>query len=281
MDRRLFLAGGLLAGPALARSVTLTDPALAALEAKSGGRLGVALLDTGSGRMTGYRRDERFPMCSTFKALLAAVVLSRVDRGEELLDRQVMYGPADLVTYSPGTAPNAGKGMAMGDICAAAVTLSDNSAANLMLASLGGPEGFTRFARSLGDTVTRLDRIETALNSAIPGDPRDTTSPAAMARSLRAVLTGPALKPASREQLAKWMIANTTGDARIRAAAPAGWRVGDKTGTGAVGSTGDVAILWPPKGAPLVLAVYVHQGPEGTAERNALIAEAARIMLPG
>ena len=202
---------------------------LALLERRHGGRLGVSVLDMETGQRIGHRDGERFPMCSTFKFLAAAQVLARVDRGQERLDRRVVYDKDDLVAYSPVTELHAGEhGMTLAELCHAAVTVSDNTAGNLLLASLDGPAGLTAFTRSLGDEVTRLDRIETDLNEAIPGDPRDTTTPAAMLDDMRALLLGDALSPSSRKQLADWLIATTTGDQRIRAGLPAGWRVGDR-----------------------------------------------------
>jgi beta-lactamase class A len=255
---------------------------LAAIEARSAGRLGVAVLDGATGRSTGYRADERFPMCSTFKFLAAACVLARVDRNEERLERRVTFTERDLVTYSPATKDHVGDaGMTIAEICEAAVTLSDNTAGNLMLATFGGPEGLTRYARSLGDDVTRLDRIETALNEAIPGDPRDTTTPAAMAADARATVLGDALSPASRDQLAAWLVSSKTGGQRLRAGFPPDWRVGDKTGTGNNGATGDVAIVWPPGRPPLVVAVYLV-APQGSADsRNEVFADVARVVAGG
>jgi beta-lactamase class A len=228
------------------------------IEAASGARLGVALLDTATGRRVAHRADERFPMCSTFKFLAAALVLQRVDRGLESLDRPVAIDAAKLVTYSPATGRQVGGHMTMGALCEAAVTLSDNTAANLMLESFGGPAGLTRFARTLGDDVTRLDRFETALNEAIPGDPRDTTSPAAMLGLMRELLLGRALAPASREQLRGWMRGNTTGATSLKAGLPADWPIGDKTGAGGHGTRNDIAIVWPRgDGAPVLVAAYL------------------------
>jgi beta-lactamase class A len=251
---------------------------LAALERRHGGRLGVAVLDTESGRRIGYRADERFPMCSTFKFLAAAQVLARVDRQEERLDRRVVYPKQELVAYSPVTAGHAGAdGMTVAELCHAAVTVSDNTAGNLLLASLGGPPGLTRFTRSLGDETTRLDRIETELNEAVPGDPRDTTTPAAMLNDMHRLLVGDALSPASRKQLAAWLIAATTGGPRLRAGFPAEWRVGDKTGTSNNGVSNDIAIAWPPGRAPLLVTAYYAESPLSQDQRNGVLAEAGRI----
>src|SRR4051794_38396873 len=216
ITRRAALAGALLATPAWRRAWATDEGGapgrLAALEARSGGRLGVAALDTGTGARIGRREDERFALSSTFKFLAAAFVLARVDRGEERLERRVVFTERDLVTYSPATKEHVGpEGMSVGELCEAAMTLSDNTAGNLLLASFGGPAALTAFARTLGDEVTRLDRIETELNEAAPGDPRDTTTPSAMVENLRRLLFGEVLSPASRERLAAWLVANTTG----------------------------------------------------------------------
>ncbi len=286
ISRRTVLAGGF----GLIGAVATTSPLLSAsggrfgnlvesfarLEKDSDGRLGVAVLDTGSGDSVGYRKDERFAMCSTFKMLLAAAVLERVDAGKEKLDRTIAIGATGFLPNSPVSLEHAGSSMTIRDLSAAIVTRSDNTAANLLLASVGGPPGITRFARSLGDTVTRLDRIETALNEALPGDPRDTTSPAAMAADMRVLLVGNKLSTASREQLIKWLIANKTGDERIRAGLRSGWRVGDKTGSNGDNTANDVAIIWPGHRSPVLVAAYltVCAGPE--SKRNAVLAQVGR-----
>ncbi|WP_415218111.1 class A beta-lactamase [Rhodopseudomonas sp.] len=263
---------GLFSGSAALAAEALSEPC-ARLEAESGGRLGVGVLDTASGRTIGHRRDERFPMCSTFKVLAAGLVLARVDRNQESLDRRVSYAKSDLVTYSPATEKHVDSGMTIAELCEAAITLSDNTAGNLLLASFGGPAGLTTFARSLGDDTTRLDRIETELNEALPGDPRDTTSPRAMAQDLRALTLGDALSPASRAQLITWLKANTTGGTRLRAGVPPGWTVGDKTGTGDRGTANDVAVLWPPQRAPLIVTVYLTGATVARDQQNKMIAD--------
>jgi beta-lactamase class A len=166
--------------------------------------------------------------------------------------------------------------MTLGEICAAAVDYSDNTAANLILTNIGGPGGFTQFARSIGDPVTRLDRIETALNESLPNDPRDTTTPSAMVANLNSLLLGSALSPASRDQLTQWLLANTTGGTRLRAGVPATWRVGDKTGTGDQGSTNDIGILWPPNAKPILVCAYLTGTKASADERNATIAAIGR-----
>lgn len=283
-SRRAVLVGTVAAWPAFARAFAnarASDDAekrLAALEQKARGRLGVAVLDEDGKRLIAYRGGERFPLCSTFKFLASALVLARVDAKKESLDRRVTYTKADLVTYSPVTEKHVGDGMTMGALCEAALTMSDNTAGNLLLASFGGPAGLTAFARSLGDPYTRLDRIETALNEARHGDPRDTTTPLSMTKDMRQILLGPILSEGSRRQLARWMIANTTGGTRIRAGLPRGWKVGDKTGAGENGTTNDIAIVWPGDGAPLLVTAYLTECPGSAEERNATIAEAARIV---
>ena len=253
---------------------------LVALERLHGGRLGVAILDTASGRRINHRGEERFAMCSTFKWLLAAQVLARVDRGEETLDRRILVAESDIVSHSPVTEHRIGKpGMTVAELAEAAVTRSDNAAANLLLASGGGPEGFTAFLRSIGDDWTRLDRIETALNSATPGDPRDTTTPAAMLRDLQAVLLGDVLQPSSRDVLTGWLVGNRTGDARLRAGLPETWRVGEKTGSGGHASHNDVGIAWPPGRAPLLVAAYYAEAEDTTqAQRDAVLADVGRVV---
>jgi beta-lactamase class A len=253
-------------------------PPLAAIEARVGGRLGVVAHDTGSGRRLAFRADERFAMCSTFKLLLAAAILRRVDAGGESLDRRVTYGPADLLEYAPVTREHAAEGgVSVGALCQASVEVSDNTAANLLLATVGGPEGLTRFARSLGDETTRLDRLEPILNANEPGDPRDTTTPLAMAETVRRLLLGDALSAASRARLEAWLVASPTGARRLRAGFPADWRVGDKTGTGGNGATNDVAIAWPPGRAPVMVAAYLSGSTAPLAAREAALAEVGRL----
>jgi beta-lactamase class A len=267
------VASAAFAGPRdVARATEPLASSFARIEKEARGRLGVAVLDTQTGMQSGYREDERFPMCSTFKLLAAAAILRRVDEGAERLERRIRFEPKDLVVYSPVTEKHTGDGMTLAELCDAAVTLSDNTAGNLLLAALGGPAGLTAFARSLVDPVTRLDRIEPELNEAKPGDPRDTTSPAAMTANLRALVVGDALSAASRAQLTAWLAANKTGDTRLRARLPAGWRVGDKTGTGGNGSNNDVGVLWPPGRAPILVSAYLTKTAVPPEQRNAAIA---------
>jgi beta-lactamase class A len=265
--------------PAAADLIKQANERLAALETKEGGRLGVAALDSASGASIGLRADERFPLCSTFKFMAAAAVLKRVDAGADKLDRIVPYGPADLCEYGPVTKAHVGEGgMKLGDLCAAAIDWSDNTAGNLLLQTIGGPAGWTQYARSLGDSITRLDRNEPTLNTAIPGDERDTTTPLAMARDMQAILLGKDLSDASRAQLATWLVGDKVGDKRIRAGVPASWRVGDKTGSGDNGTANTIAILWPPDRAPILVAVYYTGSTAPIDARNAVHKQVGEII---
>ena len=290
MRRRTLLLVGSAAAVVGAPAFAAPDPAikpfrtriaqakLNRIEADSGGRLGVCILDTASGRRIVHRADERFPMCSTFKLLAAAMVLKRVDDGLEQLDRPIAIERSVILAHSPVTEPNVGGTMTMGALCEATITQSDNAAANLMLASFGGPAALTAYVRSLGDKTTRLDRNEPSLNEAIAGDPRDTTTPAAMLKSVQELVLGNALKPASRAQLRDWLIANKTGGQKIRAGLPAGWQVGDKTGGGAFGTNNDVAIVWPPGRPPVLVTAYLTQTKAPLAQRDAALAAVAALI---
>lgn len=287
MNRRDLLKNSLLGAAALAilpvgawAQAPDSDAAarLAALEMKHGGRLGVAMLDTGNGRRVTHRGDQRFLLCSTFKLLAVAAVLARVDQGREQLDRRVVFGRNELLEYAPVTRRHVGvPGMSVAQLCKAAITLSDNTAANLLLAELGGPPAVTRFVRRNGDAVTRLDRNEPSLNDGSPGDLRDNTTPSAMLGSMRRLLLGDGLSRASRQQLNTWLNETSTGTAKIRAGVPFGWSVGDKTGSGSHGETNDVAILRPPHGAPILVTAYYAGSPANRAARDAVLAEVGRI----
>ncbi len=263
------------------RADEFTD-SLARLEKTTGGRIGVAVLNSADGQLRGYRQDERFAMASTFKVLLAGAVLARVDDGRERLDRMISYGEPDILSYAPVTKVHLTEGrLPVGDLCAATVEMSDNTAANLLLASLGGPQTITDFLRSLGDNKTRLDRNEPTLNSNLPGDERDTTTPAAMTATLRKLLLGDALSAGSRQQLTEWMIQCQTGAAKLRAGLPADWKIGDKTGSGKNGASNDVAIIWPLDRPPVFVAVYTS-GLAGTPEeQSAVVADAGHIIAAG
>lgn len=253
---------------------------LAAIETRLGGRLGVAVLDTQTGKTIAHLATERFPMCSTFKFLLVSDILSRVDRNEEKLDRFIPYTTADLLEYAPITKAHVDRGgMTISALCAAAIESSDNTAANLLLTVVGGPRQLTEFARSLGDSVTRFDRYEPLLNTAVAGDERDTTSPSAMLDDLKKLLIEEnQLSAASRRQLTEWMIGNTTGLHSLRAGLPTTWRVGDKTGSGKNGSTNDIAICWPPIRAPLLITAYFVESIASSEDRYAALAEVGRIV---
>lgn len=287
IDRRRFLVASclttasVLSTPALFASpqrLEALSESFAKLEKDSDGRLGVAVLDVASGEHAGHRADERFAMCSTFKMLLAAAVLRRVDAGTESLDRKIPIPSAVTLFNSPITQEHAGSTMAVLELCAASITRSDNTAANLLLDMIGGPPGLTQFARSIGDGVTRLDRIETSLNEAAPGDPRDTTSPAAMIANWRTLLLGNALSSASRNLLIGWLIANETGGERLRAGLNSSWRIGDKTGSNGENTTNDVAIVWAGEQAPVLIAAYLTACPGPEAKRNAVLAEVGRLV---
>lgn len=248
---------------------------LGVLESRFDARVGVVAVDTGTGRTLTWRGDERFAFASTIKAPLAAVVLDRTSDAE--LDTRVTYTQADLVPYSPVTEHRVDSGMSLRELGAAAVRYSDNTAANLLLAEVGGPPGLEAALAEYGDNVTRVDRIEPDLNTAVPGDPRDTSTPAAMAATLRAVAVDDALEPDDRAQLLVWLRGNTTGNDVIRAGTPAGWEVGDKTGSGGFGTRNDIAVLWPPGGAaPVVLAVMSSREAEDAEPDDELLAEATR-----
>jgi beta-lactamase class A len=289
ISRRQALAGSLFTVPALAslqagahaQIEQDTEERLAELERAHRGRIGVAVLNLTTGKHVGHRADERFLMCSTFKALAAALILARVDQKKEQLDRRVIFSQKDLVVWSPVTETRVGgAGMTVTELCEAAVTLSDNTAANLLLTSFGGPAALTAFARSLGDDVTRLDRIEPDLNEHDgPDDVRDTTTAAAMLENLRKLVFGNVLSRNSRAQLAAWLITNKTGDKRLRAGLPDDWLVGDKTGGNGneSGNANDVGIAWPLDRGPIIVTVYCEIPSISSEQRNAVLAEVGRI----
>lgn len=285
ISRRKLLTLSLLAGPSLLALRAAAEErgdefrhGVADLERRHGGRLGVAVLDTAGKALIAHRGDERFPLCSTYKFLAAAFVLARVDRRQESLARRIVYTKEALVPYSPLTEKHVGGGgLTVGELCEATMTLSDNTAGNLLLDSFGGPAALTAYLRSLGDGVTRLDRREPALNEALPGDPRDTTAPVAMLGILHKTVLGTALSAPSRERLTAWLVACETGDKRLRAGVPRDWRVGDKTGTGGNNATNDIAVLWPPRRAPVIVTVYYAGARASEDERNAVLAEVGRL----
>jgi beta-lactamase class A len=256
---------------------TPADARFAELEASTKSRVGVAAIDLSTNRRVDYRADERFVMCSTFKVLAAAAVLQRVDENKEKMDRVIRYGEAQLLTYAPVTRAHVKEGgMTLEALCAAAVELSDNTAANLLLEAIGGPEKWTEFARSLGDKFSRLDHNEPDLNIARPGKDNDTTTPAAMCADLQRLLTSDVLTEASRRKLEGWMQQNQTGAKMIRAALPADWQVGDKTGRSGDGATNDIAVIRPPSGGPVFIAIYTVAPGESSEGRDKLVAEVAK-----
>ncbi|MER6454230.1 class A beta-lactamase [Streptomyces sp900105245] len=294
MPRRRLLTAG-LASTALAASA---PPAAAApgtgspgaeaelrdLEQHYDARLGVLARNVRTGRTLSHRAGERFAMCSTFKAFAAAAVLR--DHGDRApLDRVIPYPPHDILPHSPRTQENLATGMTVGDLCAAAVQYSDNAAGNLLLREIGGPAGLTRFLRSLGDDVSRLDRWEPELNTAIPGDLRDTTTPQAIGASLERLALGRALGDGDRERLVGWLKGNTTGAERFRRGLPDGWVLADKTGTGSYATANDIGLAWTTRRTPVVLAVLSARSTEDATVDEALVAEAAcviaRAVAPG
>lgn len=250
---------------------------LSRLEALSGGRLGAARLNCATGQLYAYRGNEAFPVCSTFKVLAAAAVLKQ---HPHKLHDVVHYGQAKIISWSPVTEKHIDTGMTMEALCAAAVQHSDNTAANLLLELIGGPEGLTAFARSIGDEIFRLDRREPALNQAEPGDLRDTSSPVAMALTLNALLINDILPPPHRKLLLQWLLECATGASRIPAGVPSGWKVGHKTGGGHNGTANDVGILLPPAGKPTILTLYLTQSTVIESTRDEVLAEATRMLCP-
>lgn len=274
-----------LAVPVLARSAPgpgsgsiATAADFAALEKASGGRLGVTLLDTRTGKREGHRQDERFPMCSTIKWMIAAAALHRADGQPGFLEERLPMRAEDLIDHAPTTRRHVGKDLSIRDLCRTTMVTSDNPAANLLLRRLGGPPALTAFMLSHADAVTRSDRYEPELNRFTPGDPRDTTSPAASAASLQRFVLGDALQPASRQQLADWLIDNETGDATLRAGLGKRWRVGDKTGSNGKDTRNDIGVLWPlGGGSAWVLTAYLQGASVDSGERDAVLARVAAL----
>ncbi|WP_311240543.1 MULTISPECIES: class A beta-lactamase [unclassified Xanthomonas] len=283
LNRRQFLcatgASVLLAASRPSQAVSLVATPVAELrdewariERRSGGRLGIGLLDSATGKRIGQREDGRFPMCSTFKFVLAAAVLQRVDKGELTLAQRVKIRASDMLSHAPVTERHVGGSLSVGELCRATMIYSDNPAANLLFPLIGEPAGLTAFLRGIGDAHTRSDRHEPEMNRYAEGDPRDTTTPAAMAATLRTLLLGDALQPASRKQLTDWMIDNRTGDDCLRAGLTRDWKIGDKTGSNGTDTRNDIAILWPPKGrAPLLLTTYLNAAKVDDAGRDAAL----------
>jgi beta-lactamase class A len=287
VDRRSVLALGAgaalaVAVPAQAQASSSITGKLRELEQQHSARLGVFATDTGTGRTVLHRGDELFPMCSTFKTLAAAAILRR-DRDGSLLGKVIRYTQEDVEKSGygriTGLPENLANGMTVSALCDATITYSDNCAANLLLRELGGPTAITRFCRSIGDPVTRLDRWEPELNSAEPGRVTDTTSPRAIGQSYARLTLGHALNRADAEQLTKWLLANTTGGNRILAGLPATWRLGDKTGTGKYGTTNDVGIAFPPGRAPIVISVLSTKFAADAPADEPLVAKTAELVV--
>lgn len=283
--RQLLLAGAALGGLALLsprKVIALAstfDDRMASLESQVNARIGLMLMNNGGHVIHSWRADERFMLCSTFKLLLVAAVLQRSQSTPSLLNQQLHWTAADHLSYMPVTEKHP-EGMTVSDLCAAALCYSDNLAANQLLALLGGPAALTAFIRSLGDTVTRLDRIEPQLNTLTQNPMLDSTTPRAMADTVRKLVLGNALQVPQQRMLIGWLRGNTTGDNAIRAAVPDDWLVGDKTGSGEYGTTNDVAVLWPSTGcSPLVMAIYMTSHDPDAKSRQEVLATAAGIAL--
>ncbi|MDC9615922.1 class A beta-lactamase [Xenorhabdus khoisanae] len=253
---------------------------LSVLEKNANGRLGVVLIDTSDHSTLAYRANERFPLCSTSKFMAVSALLKKNEAHDHLLNQRIHYQQSDLVEYSPITEKHLKNGMTLRELGEATMQYSDNAAMNLILNQLGGPNEVTQFARTIGDNNFRLDRKEPDLNTAIPGDERDTSTPQAMANSLYHLALGNTLETAQREQLVAWLKGNTTGGASIRAGVPENWVVGDKTGRCSYGTINDIAVIWPTSNrSPLVLVTYFTQPNHQNANaRPDVLAEAARIV---
>lgn len=264
--------------PVFARTATQVN--FPDVKGQSGERVGYILLDLNSGKtLKSVNSEDRFPMMSTFKALLCGAVLSRIDAGHEQLDRRIHYSQDDLVEYSPVTEKHLTDGMTVRELCNAAITMSDNTAANLLLKTIGGPKKLTAFLHNMGDHVTRLDRCEPELNEALPNDERDTTTPAAMAKTLRKLLTGELLTRASRQQLIDWMEADKVAGPLLRSVLPDGWFIADKSGAGERGSRGIIAALGPDGKPSRIVVIYTTESHANMDERNKKIAEIGAFLI--
>lgn len=279
MNRRDVLCSSLalLASPSLAQTATIA--AISDYERATGGRIGLCVESLRTGVKVAWRADERFVMCSTFKVSLAACILASVDKGQTRLDELIAYGPDDLLEYAPVAKQNLDKGaMSVVDMCKAVVELSDNTCANALLAHIGGPSALTAFWRSIGDAVSRLDHNEPELNRSPPGDPHDTTTPAAMAGNLRSLIFGSVLSRNSRERLTRWMLGCKTGENRLRAGLPKDWRVGDKTGNNGKDAAGDIAVTWRTRGEPVLICAYSQGGAPTPRQIEAVFAGIGRFV---
>ncbi|MFD8869916.1 class A beta-lactamase [Streptomyces sp. NPDC059590] len=247
------------------------------LEREFDARLGVYAIDTGSGREVAYNDGERFAYNSTFKALACGAVLQKHSLSG--MDKKITYSRSDLLPNSPITEKHVDTGMTLAELCNATIRYSDNAAANLIFEELGGPKALDAILEKMGDNATRMDRPEPYLSRWVPGETRDTTTPRAFAKDLRAYVLGDVLGKGERTQLTKWLRTNKTGDALIRAGVPKDWVVGDKTGTGSYyGARNDIAVVWPPDRAPIVMAILSHRGKKDAEPDDRLIAEAASVV---
>jgi beta-lactamase class A len=283
LDRRALLAGAGAMGvagcygreepPAEARrDFFLTD-----LEQRHGGRLGLAAMDVASGRRVTWRGQERFPFCSTFKAFLAAATLQRIQHNDEELDRLVHITEADMIPHAPVTGPAVGRSLTIRRLMQATVEVSDNPAANILIREMGGIAVWRQWWPTFGDTTTLISRLEPDLNTALPNDPRDTCLPEQTLANLRLMGFGDRLTPEHDRLLEGWLLASPTGPNRLKAAAPEGWSVAHKTGTGANGAANDIGVMTPVSGSPVVMAVYFVGATEATEDqRDAVIADGAR-----
>ncbi|MDI5976678.1 class A beta-lactamase [Amycolatopsis magusensis] len=262
-------------GPAATPPDPAVEQEFTRLQTQYDARLGLYAVDTGSGESVAFRADERFAFASTFKALAAAAVLDSTT--PQQLDQVVRYSKDELLENSPITKDHVATGMTLRELCDAAVRFSDNTAGNLLLKHVGGPQGLDAALTAVGDEVTSADRWEPELNSAVPGDVRDTSTPRALAHDLRQFVLGDALAEDDRALLTDWLRRNTTGGTVIRAGVPADWVVGDKTGSGYYGGRNDIAVLWPPNRAPIVMAVMTSREEPRAKRADALLADAARV----
>lgn len=262
------------------KKLNLLPQELAALESSSGGRIGISAINIANNSRIEYRGEERFPVCSTAKLMVVSAILKRSMINSHFLEQKVIYKKTDLAAgYSPITKKHLIDGMTISELCEAAIAYSDSTAMNILVKKLGGPKEITSFARSIGNNTFRLDRLEPKLNSAIPGDLRDTSTPAAMERSLQLLAFDKILAVPQQIKLKKWLKSNTTGNLRIRAGLPKDWIVGDKTGSGKYGTTNDIGIIWPPKCSPIIIAIYFTQTKKAAAPRDDVIATTTRIIL--
>lgn len=291
LSRRQALLGGLTLAAAgvCAPKPVRADPAeplppvnerIAALERRYNAYVGVFAVDLDGGRSISHRGQDAFAMCSTFKGYASARVLQLVESGQLTLDQTVFVDPTAIVANSPRTRPQAGGDMTLDELCQAALQVSDNTAGNLLLRTIGGPSAITAFARSIGDPSSRLDRWETELNSAVPGDPRDTSAPEGLGGGYRNLLAGDALAPAQRQQLEDWMRATETSS--MRAGLPPGWTSADKTGSGGYGTTNDVGVAFGPAGRRVLLSMMTRSQVNDPQAQNLrpLIGELTTLLMP-